>query len=492
MPGRHGSEPSPTGPHSEEPDASTNVVPPPRGRFCTSCGAAAATDDHFCTACGAPLLKAEPPPASEPPATTPPALPGGGEAVESDAAGPDGPARSFLAEGYQGADGPAATRASVGPRADSRGRRSRLSRRRAIVGILTVVVLILSGTVAALSLTGTSAPTAVALEPLATPGANPFMPPVGIDQPGISPPQGSGGTFSGGTPGLYGGTLRQGSCDPRQMVDFLSAHPDKSAAWATVLGIRPADIAGYVASLAPVVLRSDVAVTNHGFTGGHVTSFPAVLQAGTAVLVDRYGSPVTKCFCGNPLTKPTAYSRPTYTGARWPSFAPGGITIVQQTTVTIDLFSLVDPATGASFNRLSGSTGNVDVGSGDVQATLLWSGDHDLDLHVTDPAGEDIYYRNKTSASGGQLDHDDRAGCGSAPQAHVENVFWPTGGATPGQYRVYVVLFSQCGGAAADYKLRVTVGGRVVYDAPGTLTTENQESAAFTVTTPTRQPRSVA
>jgi len=41
-------------------------------------------------------------------------------------------------------------------------------------------VLILSGTVAALTLTGTSAPTAVALEPLATPGANPFMPPVGI------------------------------------------------------------------------------------------------------------------------------------------------------------------------------------------------------------------------------------------------------------------------------------------------------------------------
>jgi len=223
-----------------------------------------------------------------------------------------------------------------------------------------VVVLVLSGTVAALTLTGTSAPTAVALEPLATPGANPFMPPVGIDQPGISPPKGSGGTFSGGTPGLYGGTLRQGSCDPRQMVAFLSAHPDKSAAWATVLGIRPADIAGYVASLAPVVLRSDVAVTNHGFTGGHVTSFPAVLQAGTAVLVDRYGSPVTKCFCGNPLTKPTAYSRPTYTGTRWPSFALGGITIIQQTTVTIDSFTLVDPATGASFRRPSGSTGSAD------------------------------------------------------------------------------------------------------------------------------------
>ena len=186
------------------------------------------------------------------------------------------------------------------------------------------------------------------------------MPSVGTDQPGLSPPQGSGGTFSGGTPGLYGGTLRQGSCDPRQMVDFLSAHPDKSAAWATVLGIRPADIAGYVASLAPVVLRSDVAVTNHGFTGGHVTSFPAVLQAGTAVLVDRYGSPVTKCFCGNPLTKPTTYSRPTYIGTRWSSFSPTSVTFIQQSTVTIDSFTLVDPATGSSFRRPSGSAGNAD------------------------------------------------------------------------------------------------------------------------------------
>jgi hypothetical protein len=148
-----------------------------------------------------------------------------------------------------------------------------------------VVVLILSGTVAALTLTGTSASTAIALEPLATPGANPFMPPVGTDQPGLSPPQGSGGTSSGGTPGLYGGTLRQGSCDPRQMVAFLSAHPDKSAAWATVLGIRPADIAGYVASLAPVMLRSDVAVTNHGFTG--VTTGVAYLTAMIKVVTSQ-------------------------------------------------------------------------------------------------------------------------------------------------------------------------------------------------------------
>ena len=31
-----------------------------------------------------------------------------------------------------------------------------------------------------------------------------------------------------------------------------------------------------------------------------------MLQSGTAVLVDRYGTPRVKCNCGNPLTKPVA------------------------------------------------------------------------------------------------------------------------------------------------------------------------------------------
>src|SRR3954451_24161950 len=46
--------------------------------------------------------------------------------------------------------------------------------------------------------------------------------------------------------------------------------------------------------VATVVLRSDTYVTNHGWNAGHVTAWPAVLQAGTAVLVDRHGNPVTR------------------------------------------------------------------------------------------------------------------------------------------------------------------------------------------------------
>lgn len=53
-----------------------------------------------------------------------------------------------------------------------------------------------------------------------------------------------------------------------------------------MLGIKSNDIPAYVARLTPVILRTDTFVTNHGFAQGRATVVPAVLQAGTAVLVD--------------------------------------------------------------------------------------------------------------------------------------------------------------------------------------------------------------
>jgi uncharacterized membrane protein YgcG len=258
------------------------------------------------------------------------------------------------------ADGPAAGPPPDSPKsAGARGGRGWFSRK-VIIAILAAAALALAGVVAALTLTRKSSPTDVTLQSVRTPGANPFMPAVGTDQPRSRPLKGAGGTFPGGTVGLYGGTLKKASCNPQQMVSFLRTHPAKAAAWASVFGIRPAGIPGYVAGLTPVVLRSDTAVTNHGYIDGHVTSFPAVLQAGTAVLIDRYGQPVTKCFCGNPLTQPTAYAQPTYVGKQWASFSSTNVTVIQQSTVVIISFILVDPTTGVTFLRPSGSSGSAD------------------------------------------------------------------------------------------------------------------------------------
>ena len=38
----------------------------------------------------------------------------------------------------------------------------------------------------------------------------------------------------------------------------------------------------------------------------------------------------------------------------------------------------------------------VQVGTGDVQISLSWDVDSDVDLHVVDPNGDEIYWNQKT------------------------------------------------------------------------------------------------
>lgn len=102
------------------------------------------------------------------------------------------------------------------------------------------------------------------------------------------------------------------------------------------------------------------------------------------------------------------------------------------------------------------------VGTGDIQISVAWSDTSDVDLHVTDPSGEEISFSHTTSASGGTLDLDGNAACSrnSLPggqTAHVsnENVVWPLGQAIPGQYTVVLDYWSNCGNLSTDYVVTV-------------------------------------
>lgn len=78
-----------------------------------------------------------------------------------------------------------------------------------------------------------------------------------------------------------------------------------------------------------------------------------------------------------------------------------------------------------------------DVGAhGKLKITLLWDFPGDIDIHVLEPNGNEIYYENKRdAATGGALDHDDqRGGSGAA-----ENVTWDT--PPSGNYRVALVYY---------------------------------------------------
>jgi hypothetical protein len=372
-------------------------------------------------------------------------------------------------------------------------------------------------------LTPETPPPSPSPSPISTP--TPTTPPgdTGVDLPlsgtALLPvdPASSGAvrSASADTVGLYGGSLRYSRCARGRLVDFLSASPAKARAWISVLNSDPTlywsggsrltvdDIRSYVFELTPVVLRTDTWVTNHGFSNGRATPIQSVLQAGTAVLVDAYGVPRLKCYCGNPLLPPRRF-RPVYRGPRWPGFDPTRVIIVTRSVTIIDTFTLYDVATGALFARRPGTEGDedaprggeptvgptggpeltvppdIELGSGDVQVTLIWTNGADLDLHVVDPQGSEIYFGQPTSASGGEIDHDDTAGCGTSG-SHVENIFWPSGGAPSGGYEAYVDNFGGCDGSAS-FRLRITVRGAVVYDDDGLLAEdEPMTPVTFTV-----------
>ncbi|MEU0834188.1 DUF6777 domain-containing protein [Streptomyces sp. NPDC005969] len=165
----------------------------------------------------------------------------------------------------------------------------------------------------------------------------------------------------GATPGLYGGTLKVASCDVEKQITALTADPDKNKAFASVLGIDPSGVPDYLRALTSVRLRMDTRVTNHGYRNGAPTSYQAVLQAGTAVLVDDHGVPRVRCACGNPLLPPVAVEGAArLKGEPWPGFSSSHVVVVRPAAQVVDVFIMFDPKSGDWLARKAGDTGGTD------------------------------------------------------------------------------------------------------------------------------------
>lgn len=298
-------------------------------------------------------------------------------------------------------------------------------------------------------------------------------------------------TITGAAPGLYGGTEVLDVCDKAALIRFMEENTEKAAAWAGAQGINVGDIPEFMENLTDVILQVDTRVTNHGFRDGVANPINSVLQAGTAVLVDAFGVPRVRCFCGNPLGPAIELATgATVRGTPWPGFDLGNTVVVQALDEVIefileDILSadrFVKPV-GAAASALLGTTTTVSattttivLGTGDVQATLRWTGDADLDLHVIDPEGFEIYYDAARSPSGGTLDVDMVPECGTAGSSNVENVFWPEGGSIPGEYQAFVVHYDGSCGGPGTYMLELKIDGEVSASDSGTLAVGEQSA----------------
>ncbi len=149
----------------------------------------------------------------------------------------------------------------------------------------------------------------------------------------------------------------------------------------------------------------------------------------------------------------------------------------------IDLFYgavITDFSTGERYNerlldvRHLGGTDYCDgivLGTGDIQFTVTWDNNADVDLRVIEPNGTRIWFGDRTPAtSQGQLDVDSNWTCGTN-LFYTENIFWPIGQSPDGTYVVEIHRTSSCG-FQATWRLVVRVDNVVVLDV-----TDNQDRA---------------
>jgi|CXWL01.1.fsa_nt_gi hypothetical protein len=136
--------------------------------------------------------------------------------------------------------------------------------------------------------------------------------------------------------------------------------------------------------------------------------------------------------------------------SQWPALAQAFDIRVQ----LVDDAGNVGSPLGKSFTTQEVAAGSVTVG-------LSWDTPTDVDLHVVNPLGHEIYYGNR-SADGGSLDLDSNAGCG-IDGTNNEHVSWPDA-APNGEYIVRVDFWSDCEtanapGHPANWTVTTTVCG---------------------------------
>jgi hypothetical protein len=114
--------------------------------------------------------------------------------------------------------------------------------------------------------------------------------------------------------------------------------------------------------------------------------------------------------------------------------------------------------------------------TGDLVVTLTWDTESNLDLHVVDPAGVDIYWGNQSDeppppagpadgGSYGYVDYDSNANC-VIDGLRREDAIWPDEPPS-GQYTVRVDTPTLCGQPIANWQVKVVLRGRTIAESSG-------------------------
>jgi tRNA (guanosine-2'-O-)-methyltransferase len=112
-------------------------------------------------------------------------------------------------------------------------------------------------------------------------------------------------------------------------------------------------------------------------------------------------------------------------------------------------------------------------GSGGFQVTASWQSDADVNLTVTDPAGNEVS-EGHNSPTGGALDQSANFNCVRS-RPTLENAVWAAATPPRGRYEVKLTAFDMCSAQSAPVTVSISVGGRVLGTWRVELTYPRQE-----------------
>ena len=177
-----------------------------------------------------------------------------------------------------------------------------------------------------------------------------------------------------------------------------------------------------------------------------------------------------------PLDMPQAPTAPTLSEAQTPTLTSLPVSEIKPTEKASNRTPLAGAANGGGVNlRNPGQGGNgdgfgvakfgnggeningVDVKVGDPQFTLIWDSRADIDLHVIEPGGSEIFWENRNGGMGGELDVDDVDGFGP------ENINYQLNRGPNGTYRWFVHYYGGLGGIPTPtrWKVRIKHAGKI-------------------------------
>lgn len=117
-----------------------------------------------------------------------------------------------------------------------------------------------------------------------------------------------------------------------------------------------------------------------------------------------------------------------------------------------------------------------------LSVRLRWAGPADLDLHVVDPAGQEIWFNERLAPSGGRLDVDCNATPDTACPHPLEHVAWPPGEAPEGRYQFWVhVMNLHDAILPVEFRVHVIHGATVLAARRGRLGRIGDRSQTWTV-----------